>query len=237
MATATHSEESRAARDEHVPVYVWELPVRWAHWLIFLSLVVLSVTGLYIGTPYVVAVDADAYTMSLMRTIHFSGGFVFAIAVLARVIWGFIGNRYARWRAFVPIYKWEWRLAWKTFRFYTFTRWDPPRAIGHNRLAGAAYLVLFLGLIAEALTGFALYSVGREGFWSIFQTINGWLGIPYVRLIHHLLMWLIIAFFLHHLASVIITDVEERNGLVTSMFSGYKHVKRSDLESDQEDDG
>lgn len=233
MATAIPSSPTTHGQEERVPVYVWELPVRWAHWLIFLSIAVLSVTGLYIGTPYLAVVDAEAATMSLMRTIHFVAGFVFALSVLSRVIWGFIGNRYARWRSFIPVYGREWRSAWKTFRFYTFTRWDPPPAIGHNRLAGMAYIVLFLGFIAEALTGFALYSIGREGFWTIFQGINAWLGIPYVRLVHHVLMWLIIAFFLHHLASVVITDVEERNGLVTSMFSGFKIVKRSELDSDE----
>ena len=38
-----------------VDVYVWELPVRIAHWAIFVSMVVLSVTGVYIGNPFMVA--------------------------------------------------------------------------------------------------------------------------------------------------------------------------------------
>ena len=35
-----------------VCTYVWQIPVRITHWLIALSIVVLSVTGLYIGHPF-----------------------------------------------------------------------------------------------------------------------------------------------------------------------------------------
>ena len=38
--------------DVIVRVYVWEVPVRVTHWLIALSIIVLSVTGLYIGRPF-----------------------------------------------------------------------------------------------------------------------------------------------------------------------------------------
>ena len=31
--------------------YIWELPVRWNHWTNVLCIVVLSVTGFFIGTP------------------------------------------------------------------------------------------------------------------------------------------------------------------------------------------
>jgi Ni/Fe-hydrogenase 1 B-type cytochrome subunit len=43
------SDESAA---DLVPVYVWQIPVRVTHWLIALSLFVLSVTGLYIDRPF-----------------------------------------------------------------------------------------------------------------------------------------------------------------------------------------
>jgi Ni/Fe-hydrogenase 1 B-type cytochrome subunit len=33
-------------------VYVWQVPVRVTHWLIALSIIVLSVTGFYIGRPF-----------------------------------------------------------------------------------------------------------------------------------------------------------------------------------------
>ncbi len=36
-------------------VYVWEAPVWITHWLITLSIVVLIVTGFYIGNPFLIA--------------------------------------------------------------------------------------------------------------------------------------------------------------------------------------
>ena len=37
---------------ELVRVYVWQIPVRVTHWLIAGSIILLSVTGLYIGRPF-----------------------------------------------------------------------------------------------------------------------------------------------------------------------------------------
>ena len=31
--------------------YIWELPVRWCHWINMLSIVVLAATGFFIGSP------------------------------------------------------------------------------------------------------------------------------------------------------------------------------------------
>jgi Ni/Fe-hydrogenase 1 B-type cytochrome subunit len=56
----------------------------------------------------------------------------------------------------------------------------------------------------------------------------GWLpdllGLQTVRLVHHLLMWAIVAFMVHHVYSALLVDHTERNGLMSSIFSGYKFV-------------
>ena len=57
MSTAASAEASTpraAARadDQLVRVYVWEIPVRVTHWVIVLSILILSVTGFYIGHPF-----------------------------------------------------------------------------------------------------------------------------------------------------------------------------------------
>jgi Ni/Fe-hydrogenase 1 B-type cytochrome subunit len=66
-------------------VYVWELPVRLIHWTIFLSVGVLSITGYYIGDPFV-SVRGEAYggyLMGWMRFVHAVAAFVFTLSVLA----------------------------------------------------------------------------------------------------------------------------------------------------------
>jgi Ni/Fe-hydrogenase 1 B-type cytochrome subunit len=45
-----------------------------------------------------------------------------------------------------------------------------------------------------------------------------------LRLLHHLIMWLLIAFALHHVYSAFLVDAEEANGLMSSIFSGWKFV-------------
>ena len=66
---------------EIVPVYVWEVPVRITHWLIALSLFVLSATGLYIGRPFM-TVPGEAgqwFVMGWMQIIHFYAAIVFTV--------------------------------------------------------------------------------------------------------------------------------------------------------------
>ena len=65
---------------EHRRVYLWGWPLRAMHWLAALSIVVLVVTGFYIGRPYfVVAGDtADHFLMGWIRFVHFVAAAVLA---------------------------------------------------------------------------------------------------------------------------------------------------------------
>ena len=47
--------------------YIWELPVRWNHWTNVLCIVVLSVTGFFIGTPVSFGQSASDFTMGWIR--------------------------------------------------------------------------------------------------------------------------------------------------------------------------
>ena len=87
-----------------VRVYVWEWPVRLAHWLIVISLFFLSWTGLYIGRPFLISAGEARFefVMGTAKTIHFYAAIVFTMAVLVRVIWMFTGNRFSRWNKFLP---------------------------------------------------------------------------------------------------------------------------------------
>ena len=86
-------------------IYVWELPVRITHWVNVLSILVLSLTGYYISNPFfgTTGIAANEYLMGTIRFIHFAVAFVFAVSVLFRIYWAFVGNRYARWTQFAPV--------------------------------------------------------------------------------------------------------------------------------------
>ena len=62
--------------------YVWEVPVRVTHWVIFLAIIILSVTGIYIGAPKTLALEPSQYVMGWIRFIHFVAGYAFTISVL-----------------------------------------------------------------------------------------------------------------------------------------------------------
>jgi len=78
--------------------------------------------------------------------------------------------------------------------------------------------------MVEIVTGFALYAETHRGIlWTV---LGGWsLGVfsaPTLRLFHHLAMWLILAFAVVHVYIAWLNDLAERNGVMSSIFSGYK---------------
>ena len=79
-------------------LYVWELPVRLTHWVIFFAIVILAATGYYIGNPFISVPGAatDHFVMGTVRAVHLYTAIVFAMAVLVRIYWLFVGNGYAR---------------------------------------------------------------------------------------------------------------------------------------------
>ena len=207
--------------------YVWEWPVRLTHWFNVIAIIILSVTGYYIGDPFVSVPSTNSYVMGWMRFLHFVFGYIFAISWLVRIIWMFFGNRYARFSAFAP---WASKQGWKhiigTFNYYTFLRQKVPYVVGHNALAAMAYSGVFVLFLIQIVTGFALYGQFQPGsFW---DSAFGWLlpifGNQGLRLTHHIIMWLLIGFAIHHIYSGWLMDIKEKNGVMGSIFGGYKFI-------------
>lgn len=214
--------------------YVWEWPVRLTHWCNVISIIVLSVTGYYIGDPFVSVPSTSSYVMGWMRYLHFVFAYLFAVSMVARIVWMFLGNKYARFKAFAP---WASANGWKgivgTFCYYTFLRAKPPFAVGHNPLAVVAYSGVFILFLIQVVSGFALYGQFEpSGFWDgIFGSLLVTFGNQGLRLTHHLIMWLLIGFAIHHIYSAWLMDIKEKNGTMSSIFSGYKFI---DTEEEQD---
>ena len=208
-------------------VYVWEWPVRLSHWLIVLSILLLAVTGVLIGNPFLS--DAGGaprlFTMGFVKTIHFWAAMVFTVSVLARFIWLFAGNPYARWHQLIPTTKKRLVGIWNTFAFYTFLHRDSPAFTGHNPLAGMIYTVVFVLYTIMIGTGFALASANAHmgsilsGFDFLVPLFG---GLQMARFIHHIVMWLLLGFAAHHVWSAFLIGTVERSSLIDSIFSGYK---------------
>jgi Ni/Fe-hydrogenase 1 B-type cytochrome subunit len=216
------------------PVYVWQVPVRVTHWLIALSIIVLSVTGLYIGRPFMTVPGPAGrwFVMGTMKVIHFYAAIVFTCAVVARIIWMFTGNKYARWDKFLSVHRTRQKGILPTVLFYSFLREKPPAYVGHNPVAGSAYLLVF-GLYLLAIgTGLVMHAPSAEvgsplrWFASLAPLVG---GFQIARWIHHVVMWLLLGFMVHHVYSAVLVSVIEKNGTIDSIISGYKWVPRHDL--------
>jgi Ni/Fe-hydrogenase 1 B-type cytochrome subunit len=234
MSSAARSwAESKApfAPGNPVRTYVWQLPVRAAHWVIFLSVVALSFTGYYMHDPFVIARSRTAYVMGTMRFLHLLAAFAFISAFLLRMYWLFAGNQWSHWRAIVPIHGERWRGMGRMVEYYAFVRPNLPRHIGHNPLAGLTYAGLFLVMFAEILTGLALYSYTVSS--RVLTFLIGWLprlvDISYLRLLHFGIMFAFFIFVIHHVYTAVLVSWEERNGLMESIFSGYKFVPEEEI--------
>lgn len=220
-----------------IPVYVWDLVVRVTHWTIVLAIVVLSVTGYYIGRPFVIAPGpaTQIFVMGWMKVIHFYAAIAFSVAVLARLVWMLVGPRYARWTQLVPTTRERFRHLIGTAKFYTFLRPAPPPTVGHNALAGAAYVAVFGLYLVMVFTGFALYAVsaGVTSYMSWFSWLLPLFGGPQsARWIHHVVMWLLLGFAVHHVYSASLMAKVEKNGTMDSIFGGFKLIPRSHLPRD-----
>jgi Ni/Fe-hydrogenase 1 B-type cytochrome subunit len=213
------------------PVYVWDVIVRLTHWVVFFAIIILSVTGFYIGSPFIISTGpaTQAFVMGWMRIVHFYASIFFVVALMVRAAWMFVGPPTARWNNFIPTTRERWQNLWGTFKFYTFITTKPPPSVGHNAMAGAAYLAVF-GLYAIMIgTGLALYGVDAHltsymSFFDRLLPIFG--GAQSARWLHHIGMWLILGFAIQHIYSSILMSKVEKDGTIDSIFSGYKVVKR-----------
>lgn len=209
-------------------LYVWEIPVRASHWITAGCIVVLSFTGGYIADPFLIPPGGSV--MGTVRLIHMITAFVLLLSGVLR-IWSLIaGNRFARWSAFIPT---SWTQFTELFRqaaFYAFLTARHPKVLGHNQLAASAYVLLWVLLLVETVTGFALDGlIGAEPGSSAFWWLRELLGAQLIRVIHHAAMWAILAIALFHVYSCILIDHVERNGLMSSIFSGFKYVTRDEI--------
>ncbi len=211
-----------------IRVCVWEFPVRLTHWINFLCIIALSITGYYIGNPFIHAYSTKQYIMGWMRFIHFVTGYLLTMSVAIRIYWAFAGNKYASWKAFFPFDKKGFGQMTESVGFYLLISRKHSHMLGHSALAGATYLVVYLLFIIEIVSGFALYSLSHQS--APMFLLGGWLlnimSVQTVRLYHHLIMWALIVFSMLHVYLAWFVDSFERNGLMGSIFGGYKFVTK-----------
>ena len=214
-------------------IYVYEAPLRLWHWVNALSIMVLALTGYFIGSPLPTQPgEASAsFLMGYIRFAHFSAAYIFSIGLLARIYWAFVGNSHARQLFTLPLFRQQWwREVFFEMRWYLFLEKAPKKYVGHNPLAQLfMFFFVTLGSFFMVFTGFALYSQGT-GYGSWEDRLFGWI-IPLfgqgqdVHTWHHLGMWWILTFVIIHVYVAIREDIMSRQSIVSTMISGYRMFK------------
>ncbi len=217
-----------------IAVYVWQYPLRLVHWVLVISIGVLSVTGYYIHNPFIVGQVQYPFLMGEFRFVHECFGMVFIVAFLLRMYLFFVGDRWTRWRAMVPLRKSQWKEMIEVMKFYAFMRPTPVAKVGHNAMAAASYVGIYALVLVEILTGLTMYNwLLHNPFLNV---LVGWIprliSIQNIRLIHFFLMFVFIAFGILHVHLCLIVSSAEKRGLLDSIFTGYKNVPVDELEDD-----
>lgn len=227
--------------------YIWQLPVRFFHWINGFAITFLIITGFLIANPPAIMTAKEAsgqFWMGLIRQVHFISAYAMVAVMFMRVYWAFVGNRFASWRQFVPFDKKGREKMWHVIKYdiflfnekeYKFT--NIP--IGHNAVAAASYLVMFILAVVMVFTGFALYAPTSTWFFPKFFawatsliTTDEFL----IRRIHHIVMWAFILFIAVHFYLVLFHDWLEGRGESSAMVSGYKFVRKERFEDYKEEE-
>lgn len=215
-------------------VYVYEAPVRIWHWTNALMIIVLIVTGYFIGRPLPSMQVAEAtyqFTFGYIRFAHFAAAMILTVGFFGRIYWAFVGNHHAKQLFYVPVWKKAW---WKEMvhelKWYAFIEKTPKKYVGHNPLAQLAmFFFMTVGLVFMIVTGWALYAEGA-GHGSFADTMAGWLigwvqNTMILHSIHRLGMYFILVFMIIHIYAAIREDIMSRQSMVSTMISGHRTFK------------
>ena len=164
---------------------VWDLPTRIFHWALAASF-------------------AGAYVLSeseRLRNVHVALGYTVLGLLAFRLVWGFIGPRYARFSSFVhsPV---------AAFRYLRDeVRGRAPRYVGHNPAGSWAVFGLLILGVATGVTGYLNFNEqGGESMEDLHEAFaNAWLVLVGL-----------------HILGVAFSSLMQRENLVHSMITGFK---------------
>lgn len=167
-------------------IRVWDVLVRIGHW------------ALVIGV-------CAAWFLRDAGKWHEWIGYVVLAVVAVRVVWGFIGSRYARFAHFVlsPSATIDYGNRLLAHR--------EPRHIGHNPLGGWMIVALLATTLTVCVSGW-LYTTDR--FWGV-----AWVGELHEHSTNVLLMLAAL-----HIGGVIFSSLRHAENLVAAMISGRKRA-------------
>ena len=228
--------------------HVWDATTRWFHWINVFCVAGLAAIGIVIMNAG--GLDISNAGKVTLKTAHVWIGYVFSLNLLWRLIWAFIGGPHARWRAILPGGRGYGRALSEYLGAFFSGR--PVTYLGHNPAGRLAVSLLLLLLVVQALTG--LFLAGTDLFYppigpwiaqwvaapgtnpadllpyapqmyapEAYEAMRAWRA-PIIEL-HEINFFILGAMIVLHIAAVVITEIRERSGLISAMFSGEKIIE------------
>jgi cytochrome b len=226
---------------------VWDRPTRVFHWINFSAIVGLMIFGLLMLYKKELGITSMEAKINL-KTVHVIIGYVFVLNLLFRIVWGFVGNRYARWSAILPG-----RGFMQSLRDYRadLSTGSPPPYLGHNPFGRLAIVAMLLLMLVMAITG--LIRAGTDIYYPPFgSAVADYVAapgtdpatlIPYnpegtdpakveqlkafkgpFGDIHIYTAFILLFVIVVHIFAVILTDSREGGSIISAMFTGTKIV-------------
>ena len=168
-------------------VKVWDPFVRVFHWAL------------------VVAFAMAWYSGGIWDNPHLVAGYIVLALVVARIVWGFIGSRYARFSDF--IYGPRVMLRYLA----DMLRMRAPRYLGHNPVGGAMVITLLATLLVICITG-------------VMMTTDAYWGVQWVDHLHATASTFALILVGLHIGGVIFAAIEHSENLVRAMVTGMKRA-------------
>ena len=147
--------------------------------------------------------------------LHIYIGYALVVGFVMRLIWGIVGTQHARFSdMWHPIVWWD---ALRNFNLKA-----KPR-FGHNTLASAAYLLVYLMLITMLITGLSLAAIEHS-----MGPFDAWIGdMPWMKEIvkepHEIIYYFLMGFVVVHIAALIWHEYKDKTPLAQAMVTGYQY--------------
>ncbi|MCK5120425.1 MAG: cytochrome b/b6 domain-containing protein [Methylococcales bacterium] len=183
-------------------VLIWDLPIRIFHWLLVAAFIVAFIS------------EDD------FLTIHVWAGYLIAGLLIFRLVWGFIGNRYARFSNFIC------PLAESSNYFKDVITLKAKRYLGHNPAGALMIVLLLISLLLTVLSGFAVYGADQGA-----GPLANMAGSSYKDLweeVHEFFANFTLLLIIIHIIGVLLESFVHAENLVRSMWNGYKKLKNDD---------
>ncbi|WP_037940732.1 cytochrome b/b6 domain-containing protein, partial [Sulfurospirillum arcachonense] len=179
--------------------YIWSIPTRVFHWLF----------ALLILAAFLTDEDSLLYYHALI-------GYGLLFVVIFRILWGFIGPKFSRFKDF-PLSKNE----VKDFLAEIFNK--KQKHVGHNPLASFVMISMFVVCVITIFTGVITFGADEGKGIVSFLNNSSLKDMKLLKEVHELFANLFIALIVAHLAGVVFDRVfHTQYKTLNSIFDGYK---------------